>query len=429
MNNLISTNSNSNKQVSNNNIAQNWYQPAEIIILKRWLIYSIGANCLISFGEILRDNLDATYYTLAGMICLTLMRYILPNSTPSWNRWLLISLSIIAMFFALFSFMETEKTLYDIWSRAWLFIPPLLSIIWMFNARVKLWCSGGANQRRAQEGLRINSQLLPKYDQLGTHIFLLHGLSLILLPVLWVLDVSISPGNALGGLIADEFSLEHFEYILNNDAFYIWSKNSLIVSFGTVVTSLVLAVPAGYAFSRYNFRGRKESMRLFMLIQMFPGAIILVPYFMVMKTLGLLNSSIGLIIIYSVSALPISVWMLKGYFDTIPKELEEAAMLDGCNQFQIFYRIILPLSVTAISITALIGFLAAWNEFLLALVFNTSNEMFTLPVGMASLIPATGQRWGDFAAASVLVSTPIIVLFIYFQKSLISGLSEGAVKG
>jgi len=258
---------------------------------------------------------------------------------------------------------------------------------------------------------------------------LLHAIAMVILPIIWITDVAVSPGNALGGIIGDAFTLEHFVYVFNSDSFFIWMKNSLIVSIGTTFVGLSLAIPAGYAFSRYDFRGRKQTMALFMLIQMFPGAIILVPYFMVMKTLGLLNTSIGLIIVYSVTALPICVWMLKGFFDTIPRELEEAAMLDGCNQFQIFYRIILPLSITAISITALISFLGAWNEFLLALVFNTSNEMFTLPVGLASMIPATGQRWGDFAAASILVSAPIVVLFIFFQKSLIEGLNSGAVKG
>ena len=162
---------------------------------------------------------------------------------------------------------------------------------------------------------------------------------------------------------------------------------------------------------------------------MFPGVIILVPYFMVMKTLGLLNTSIGLILAYSVTALPLCIWMLKGFFDTVPRELEEAALLDGCTQVQVFRRIVLPLSLPAVAVTALFSFLAAWNEFLLALVFNTSNEQYTLPVGLASMIPANGQRWGDFAAASILVSVPVVILFVLFQKPLVQGLSFGGVKG
>jgi len=192
---------------------------------------------------------------------------------------------------------------------------------------------------------------------------------------------------------------------------------------------LAFAIPAGYAFSRFKFSGRSQAMFAVLLVQMFPGVIILVPYFMVMKTLGLLNTSIGLILAYSVTALPLCVWMLKGFFDTVPRELEEAALLDGCTQVQVFRRIVLPLSLPAVAVTALFSFLAAWNEFLLALVFNTSNEQYTLPVGLASMIPANGQRWGDFAAASILVSVPVVILFVLFQKPLVQGLSFGGVKG
>jgi arabinogalactan oligomer/maltooligosaccharide transport system permease protein len=121
--------------------------------------------------------------------------------------------------------------------------------------------------------------------------------------------------------------------------------------------------------------------------------------------------------------------MLKGFFDTVPKELEEAALLDGCSQFGVFYRIILPLSLPAVAVTALFSFLAAWNEFLLALTFNTSDDMFTLPVGLASYISETNSAWGDFAAMSLLVAIPVILLFIFFQKFLIEGLTAGSVKG
>ena len=217
--------------------------------------------------------------------------------------------------------------------------------------------------------------------------------------------------------------------MLDSESFRIWTRNSLVVAVGTTIVGLLLAVPAGYAFSRYRFSGRGQSMFLFMLIQMFPGIIILVPYFMIMRTLGLLNTSAGLIIVYAVTALPFCVWMLKGFFDTVPRALEEAAAIDGCSQLEIFIFIVLPLSLPAVAITALFSFTAAWNEFLLALVFNTSNDRFTLPVGLASMIPLTGQQWGDFAAASLVVSIPVVVLFVLFQRALIRGLSAGGVKG
>ena len=170
------------------------------------------------------------------------------------------------------------------------------------------------------------------------------------------------------------------------------------------------------------------SMFSFLLVQMFPGIIILVPYFLVMKTLGLLNSHLGLILAYCVTALPLCVWMLK---DSLIPSLGELERLlhstDAINSG--VHKVVLPLSTPAIAVTALFSFLAAWNEFLLALTFNTSNDMYTLPVGLASLISSTGQAWGDFAAASLLVSLPFALLFLFFQKFLIDGLSAGGVKG
>ena len=181
--------------------------------------------------------------------------------------------------------------------------------------------------------------------------------------------------------------------MLGGENFWLWTWNSLVVAIGTTLIGLLLAIPAGYAFSRYDFAGRKGSMFLFMLIQMFPGIIILVPYFLVMKTLGLLNTSIGLIIAYSVTALPLCVWMLKGFFDTYRARSRRprcstAARRSKCSSG------VLPLSLPAVAITALFSFITAWNEFLLALVFNTSNDAYTLPVGLASMIPATGPAVG-----------------------------------
>jgi len=226
-----------------------------------------------------------------------------------------------------------------------------------------------------------------------------------------------------------EWSAEHFDTIINSEEFYIWLRNSVVVSVGTTVFGIFLAIPAGYAFSRFNFNGKGTIMFSFLLVQMFPGVIIIVPYFILMKTLGLLNTSIGLVLAYSVTALPLCVWMLKGYFDTIPRELEEAARVDGCSQLQIFWKIMIPLSLPAIAVTSLFSFLAAWNEFLLALTFNTSNENYTLPVGLASFISPTKQAWGDFAALSIIASIPVVFLFIFFQKYLINGLTAGSIKG
>lgn len=279
------------------------------------------------------------------------------------------------------------------------------------------------------QGLARNRVLEPRGGRIFTHVLLLHFVFIVMVPIIWIINVSLSPGqSASTGLSISNWTLVHFRTVLEKDDFWTWVTNSVIISLGTTILGLTLAIPAGYAFSRHKFTGHGTMMFSLLLVQMFPGVIILVPYFMVMKSFGLLNSWLGLILAYSVTALPFCVWMLKGWFDTVPVDLEEAAALDGCGQMGIFWRIILPLSLPAIAVTALFSFLAAWNEFLLALMFNQSPDMYTLPVGLAFSI-TQAEKWGDFAAMSLLVSLPVIVLFIVFQKSLIQGLSSGGVKG
>jgi arabinogalactan oligomer/maltooligosaccharide transport system permease protein len=415
--------------MNGSSIATHWYVPAEVHAIRLWVPAAALMNLLIALGEGLRGDRQAMQLMLFGVLGLILVRVLLSDGTQAWKSIVSRLLAGVLLMLGAYSLYVSQLSTYDLWSRAWLIVPSALALIWLSKSSVTLWALGRMGNSRAEEGLARNRTRVPRLESVGLHIMLLHAIALVVIPVIWILDVAVSPGNVLGGPIGDAFTVEHFVEVLGGKSFWMWTRNSLIVACGTTLAALALAIPTAYAFSRYDFAGRKESMFLFMLIQMFPGVIILVPYFMVMKTLGLLNTSIGLMIVYSVTALPLSVWMLKGFFDTVPRALEEAAVLDGCNQFEVFIRIILPLSLPAVALTALFSFLAAWNEFLLALVFNTSNEMYTLPVGLASMIPQTGQQWGDFAAASIIVSIPVVILFVFFQRALIQGLSAGAVKG
>ena len=407
--------------------ALKWYQPAEIETLRAWLPCSVLINLLIVGAEVLREDAAAAALTAYGLAALLLARIALPDGEAKWRFFASLLAALFALIIGGVSLSQSDLSMFDIWSRAWLIVPAGLALGAIAGARH--WSLGRFDGTSAEIGLARNRRIAPGLETIGSHCLLLHGVALVVVPVVWILDVAISPGNALGGAIGDAFTWEHFEIVVSGDAFWTWTGNSFTVSAGTTLLGLSFAVPAGYAFSRFNFSGRKPAMFSFMLIQMFPGVIILVPYFMVMKTLGLLNTSLGLILAYSVTALPLCVWMLKGFFDTVPRELEEAALLDGCTQVQVFRRIVLPLSLPAVGVTALFSFLAAWNEYLLAMVFNTSSENYTLPVGLASMIPTNNQLWGDFAAASVLVSIPVVALFIAFQKTLVQGLTLGGVKG
>jgi len=415
--------------MSEKSLMKQWYTPVEITTLKKWIFASCIVNMLLLTFDFLRDEYDLLLAGILACILLGLLYHNMPSVHEETKRNFALGLSSIIFGIGIFKLISLEITIFNIWLNSWIILPSAISLLWLSSRPVTVWTSKELSISAVEYGLERNHKLIKKYRNITTHLTLLHFVMITVLPLIWIIDTSLSPGNALGGELGDSFTTQHFEKVLSGESFQTWLSNSLIVSIGTCLLGLTIAIPAGYAFSRFKFSGRNVSMFAFLLVQMFPGIIILVPYFLVMKSLGLLNSHIGLILAYCVTALPLCVWMLKGFFDTIPRELEEAAVLDGCNQFQVFTKVVLPLSVPAVAVTGLFSFLAAWNEFLLALTFNTSNDMYTLPVGLASMISSTGQAWGDFAAASILVSIPVALLFLFFQKFLIEGLSVGGVKG
>ena len=406
-----------------------WYTPVEVSTLRRWLIVAFLVNVVLLGVDVLRGHASNLTYGCLGVVLIGLLLNALPEEANPNSRNVSLMLGGGLLLVGVMRLLSTPLTLFDVWMQSWMMVPGALTLLWVSSRPVSAWSTRRLSIEAIEFGLARNQQHEGRLRTIGAHLVLLHFVVLTLLPLVWILDIALSPGNALGGTLGGPYTGEHFSNMLGSESFWLWMRNSLIVSLGTTLLGLVVAVPAGYAFSRYRFTGRDVSMFAFLLVQMFPGIIILVPYFLVMKTLGLLNSHLGLILAYCVTALPLCVWMLKGFFDTVPRELEEAAQLDGCNQVQVFTKVVLPLSLPAVAVTALFSFLAAWNEFLLALTFNTSNDMYTLPVGLASMISTTGQAWGDFAAASLLVSLPVALLFLFFQKFLIEGLSAGGVKG
>ena len=259
-----------------------------------------------------------------------------------------------------------------------------------------------------------------------------------LYPVLWVVKMALMPSQAFSmsvNPIPTEFTLQNFEDLIfardmqGNWLFAHQLFNSIVVAVSTTALGVGFATTAAYAFSRFEFMGRRRGMDLLLVTQMFPGVVMTIPLYILLDELGLLNSLTGMALVYSTTSVPFCVWMLKGYFDTIPKELEEAAIMDGMGQFDIFRKIVLPLAKPGLVVTALFSFMTAWNEFILAATFLSTPTKYTLPVALQRYVGDYSTEWGRFAAGAILVSIPVMALFFALQKHLVSGLTAGSVKG
>ena len=269
--------------------------------------------------------------------------------------------------------------------------------------------------------------------RLVIHAILIGSCVVAIYPLLQVVTISLRPGDRLFstdlGLIPQGATLQSYSDVLFNSDFFIWIYNSLVISTVAAILGVCFAVPAGYAFSRFKFPGRRVGLLFLLSTQMIPAAMLLLPIFLLLFKLNLIDHYLGMIIAYLTTICPFSIWILKGYFDTIPPDLEEAAQVDGTSRLGAFWRIIIPLSTPPIALTFLFGFTSAWSEYLLARTVIQRAELFTWPLGIYTFQGQYQTQWGDFASASFLISIPVLLLFLFMGRFMISGLTLGGVKG
>lgn len=255
-----------------------------------------------------------------------------------------------------------------------------------------------------------------------------------LVPILYALSLSLSSGGmALSSrlsLLPEEITFSHYKSILVEEPFLRWLWNSIVLAVGTVILAMACSVTSAYAFSRYRFKGRIQALKLLLILNAFPQLLTMFAIFRLFKMLNLINNRWGLILVYAGSMCIFSIQNLKGYFDTIPVEIEEASKLDGATELQLLTKIILPLAKPAIIVTSVMVLIFVWNEYLFATTFMLNESTYTLAGGLYQLQANDYSRsWPLFTAAAILVSVPILIIFFVIQRHMVSGLTAGGVKG
>ena len=272
---------------------------------------------------------------------------------------------------------------------------------------------------------------------LGRWLFLAFMLAFTALPMLWMVSTSIKTEFAAiqqpPTWIPAEPTLNQYTTLLSptsptGQQFLGYIRNSVIVSTATTILGLVVAVPAAYAFARFNFPGRDPLFFSVLIRNMFPVVVFLIPLFILMKSLRLIDTYFSLILTYLTFGLPLSIWLLKGFYDNIPPELERAARIDGATRFQAFWKIILPLSAPGLVATAIYAFIQGWNEYVYARTFINSEQRMTMPVGLERFFTEYASNWPGLMAASFIMSVPVVILFLVLQRHFVRALTEGAVK-
>ncbi|MFF5501891.1 sugar ABC transporter permease [Streptomyces roseolus] len=279
----------------------------------------------------------------------------------------------------------------------------------------------------------VNAPLRGRRSPLASvalHATLIVASVVAVFPVLWVLLTSLKPAKyATTTDFFKETTFENYTNLLRDTPFLTWFGNSLLVAGLTTVVGVFISATTGYAVSRFRFPGKRGLMWTLLITQMFPVAVLIVPIYNIMASLGLLNQSAGLVITYLTIAVPFCAWMMKGFFDGIPREIDESGYVDGLTPFGTFWRLILPLAKPGIAVTAFYSFITAWGEVAYASAFMVGDENLTLAGGLQKFVNQYGAQWGPMTAASVLIAIPAALVFLFAQRHLVTGMSAGAVKG
>lgn len=267
-----------------------------------------------------------------------------------------------------------------------------------------------------------------------TNVFFIVLCFITLIPILYALSVSFSGQNSLlssdFSFIPQDFTFDNYKAVLFGEDITTWFANTVFLAVVTVTLSLTLAIPAAYCFSRRRFPGRKAILKSLVLLNSFPAILSMFAIYRLLRPMGLVNHRLGLILVYTGTMMVFSLWNTKGYFDTIPVEIEEAAKMDGANDIQVVMKIVMPLARPSIIVTGLMVLIYVWNEYIYATTFMTGEANYTLAAGLNALQATEMQgSWPVFAAASIAVSLPVLVIFFFCQKHMTSGLTAGGVKG
>ncbi|MCQ9135561.1 sugar ABC transporter permease [Streptomyces hilarionis] len=267
---------------------------------------------------------------------------------------------------------------------------------------------------------------------LVSHGVLLVASLIALFPIAWLVYLSLGPDKddyLHPGGIWDKMTFSNYSFVLQHTEFLNWLKSSLIVTLGTTAIGVLIAATTGYAVSRMRFPGYKKFMWVLLVTQMFPVAVLMVPMYQILSDLKLIDNYFGLILVYCTTVIPYSAWLLKGYFDTIPFEIDEAGRVDGLTPFGTFFRLVLPLAKPGLAVAAFYNFLTAFSEVAFASTFMLSDDKYTLAVGLQSFVSEHDAQRNLMAATAVLIAIPAAVFFYLVQKNLVTGLTAGGTKG